>query len=102
MFIMTRINGDMIGITDTDDSVEEFYSRDVVRKILVDYKIRVFGAKIVNNELLVKIVEREKSAVELAKRLLIDSIWKSAGVEGLDITFSETKAIVEGADISGI
>lgn len=34
------------------------------------------------------------SAVEMAKRLLVDSIWKSANLEGLGTTFPKTEAIL--------
>ena len=34
-------------------------------------------------------------AIALGKRQLVDSIWKSAGIEGLGITFPSTNAIIE-------
>lgn len=34
------------------------------------------------------------TAIEMAKRLLIDSIWKSANLEGLGTTFPKTEAIL--------
>ena len=34
------------------------------------------------------------SAIEMAKRLLVDSIWKSANLEGLGTTFPKTEAIL--------
>ena len=37
------------------------------------------------------------SAIEMSKRLLIDSIWKSANLEGLGTTFSKTEAILSNA-----
>lgn len=37
------------------------------------------------------------TAVEMAKRLLIDSIWKSANLEGLGTTFPKTEAILMNA-----
>lgn len=37
------------------------------------------------------------TAVEMAKRLLIDSIWKSANLEGLGTTFPKTEAILANA-----
>lgn len=37
------------------------------------------------------------TAIEMAKRLLVDSIWKSANVEGLGTTFPNTAAILEHA-----
>lgn len=37
------------------------------------------------------------TAIEMAKRLLIDSIWKSANLEGLGTTFSKTEAILANA-----
>ncbi len=33
------------------------------------------------------------TAIEVAKRLLVDSIWKSANLEGLGTTFPKTEAI---------
>lgn len=37
------------------------------------------------------------TAIELAKRLLVDSIWKSANLEGLGTTFPKTEAILANA-----
>lgn len=37
------------------------------------------------------------TAVDMAKRLLIDSIWKSANLEGLGTTFPKTEAILANA-----
>lgn len=37
------------------------------------------------------------SAIEMSKRLLIDSIWKSANLEGLGTTFPKTEAILSNA-----
>ena len=37
------------------------------------------------------------SAVKMAKRLLVDSIWKSANLEGLGTTFPKTEAILANA-----
>ena len=37
------------------------------------------------------------TAVAMAKRLLVDSIWKSANLEGLGTTFPKTEAILANA-----
>ena len=37
------------------------------------------------------------TAVEMAKRMLVDSIWKSANLEGLGTTFPKTEAILANA-----
>ena len=37
------------------------------------------------------------TAIEMAKRLVIDSIWKSANLEGLGTTFPKTEAILANA-----
>lgn len=37
------------------------------------------------------------TALAMAKRLLMDSIWKSANLEGLGITYPKTEAIVRNA-----
>lgn len=34
-----------------------------------------------------------------AKRNIVDSIWKSANLEGIQVTFSETQAIFDGANV---
>lgn len=36
-----------------------------------------------------------------AKRNLVDYIWKSANLEGIDVTFPETQTIVEGISVQG-
>lgn len=37
----------------------------------------------------------ENISVSLAKRQLVDSIWKSAGIEGLGTTFPNTERILD-------
>lgn len=39
----------------------------------------------------------QDTAIEMAKRLLVDSIWKSANLEGLGTTFQKTEAILANA-----
>ena len=39
----------------------------------------------------------DNKAVEMAKRLIVDSIWKSANLEGLGTTFPKTEAILANA-----
>ena len=34
-----------------------------------------------------------------AKRNIIDSIWKEANLEGLNVTFPDTQAIYEGVNV---
>ena len=34
-----------------------------------------------------------------AKRNMVDSIWKSANLEGISVTFSEAQAIYDGANV---
>lgn len=40
------------------------------------------------------------NALEMAKRLLVDSIWKSANLEGLGTMFSNTEAILNNIPVS--
>lgn len=42
-------------------------------------------------------VGMKDTAIEMSKRLLIDSIWKSANLEGLGTTFPKTEAILANA-----
>lgn len=42
-------------------------------------------------------VYMKDTAIEMAKRLLVDSIWKSANLEGLGTTFPKTEAILANA-----
>ena len=39
----------------------------------------------------------QDTAIAMAKRLLVDSIWKSANLEGLGTTFPKTEAILANA-----
>ena len=39
----------------------------------------------------------QDTAIQMAKRLLVDSIWKSANLEGLGTTFPKTEAILSNA-----
>lgn len=38
-------------------------------------------------------------SIALGKRQLVDSIWKSAGIEGLGTTFSNTECILENLPV---
>lgn len=38
----------------------------------------------------------------LAKRNIVDSIWKSANLEGISVTYPETQALLEGGIIEGL
>lgn len=40
---------------------------------------------------------QQYTAIDMAKRLIVDSIWKSANLEGLGTTFPKTEAIIENA-----
>lgn len=54
-----------------------------------------------------KIVRRELAMLRednifYAKRNLVDSIWKEAHIEGINVTFPDTQEIVEGRSVSGL
>jgi len=38
----------------------------------------------------------------IAKRNIVDYIWKSANLEGIDVTYSETQAIYDGGIVNGL
>ena len=38
----------------------------------------------------------------LAKRNIVDSIWKSANLEGIAVTYPETQAILDGGKVNGL
>ncbi len=40
-----------------------------------------------------------EQAIFLAKRNIVDYIWKSAHLEGIDVTFSETQQIYDGVNV---
>ena len=44
-----------------------------------------------------EIIKMHDTAIEMAKRMLVDSIWKSANLEGLGTTFPKTEAILANA-----
>lgn len=44
-----------------------------------------------------RLLDMKDTAIEMAKRLLVDSIWKSANLEGLGTTFPKTEAILANA-----
>lgn len=43
MFYISSKNGDMLGVTDTKDGVEEIYSKDELSKIVIKNRIRING-----------------------------------------------------------
>lgn len=96
MFYISSFKNGMYGITDSDDNIEEFFSKDDIKDFILNKGFSIYGAKVIRGNIEIKVVEHEKSAVEMAKRLLIDSIWKSARVEGLGTTFPKTEAILRG------
>lgn len=42
----------------------------------------------------------QEQNVFLAKRNIVDSIWKSAHIEGIDVTFPETQEIFDGRNVA--
>jgi Fic family protein len=44
----------------------------------------------------------QEDAIFLAKRNIVDSIWKEANLEGITVTFPETAEIFEGRTIKGL
>lgn len=46
------------------------------------------------------IMDNREQAIFLAKRLIVDSIWKSANLEGLGTTFPKTEMILENYTVS--
>lgn len=44
---------------------------------------------------------REQNAF-VAKRNIVDYIWKSANLEGIDVTYSETQTIYDGGIVNGL
>lgn len=50
MFYVSSIENGKIGVTDTDDNVEEFYKDRELFKIINKYKLKVYGTSIYNGE----------------------------------------------------
>ena len=38
----------------------------------------------------------------IAKRNIVDYIWKSANLEGIEVTYSETQVIYDGGIVNGL
>jgi hypothetical protein len=49
-----------------------------------------------------KFTMTQEENVYLAKRMVVDSIWKEANLEGIGVTFPETSEIYEGRTIAGL
>lgn len=49
-----------------------------------------------------RIVMLVEDNIFYAKRNLVDSIWKEAHIEGIDVTYPETQEIVEGRSVAGL
>lgn len=92
-YICSEVNG-KYGVIDTDDNVVEYYDSSEIKDFL-ERGFKIYGATLHSNRIYIKPVIFNDSAIELAKRLLIDSIWKSANLEGLGTTFPKTEAIIE-------
>ena len=43
----------------------------------------------------------QKENIFLAKRNIVDYIWKSANLEGIGVTYPDTQAIYTGMAVSG-
>ena len=98
MFCIYSKVDNMYGILDTDDNVVEYYSIDKIKELL-NQGVKIYGATLFNSKVYIKPVVFNDSAIELAKRLLVDSIWKSANLEGLGTTFPKTEAILENISV---
>lgn len=46
------------------------------------------------------VLDKKEMAISLGKRQLVDSIWKSAGIEGLGTTFPNTELILENLPVT--
>ena len=42
----------------------------------------------------------QEQNIFLAKKIIVDSIWKSANLEGIAVTFPETQTIYDGGNVS--
>lgn len=96
MLLVSSKKDNLIGITDEEDSTEEYFTEEYILKAL-RVGIKIYGSEISNGVLYTKVVQKGYTALDLAKRLLVDSIWKSANLEGLGTTFPKTGAILENA-----
>ena len=47
-----------------------------------------------------KFTMTQEQNIFFAKRNLVDSLWKSANLEGIAITFQETQAIYDGGNVA--
>ncbi len=47
-----------------------------------------------------KFAMTKEQNIFLAKRNIVDSIWKSANLEGIAVTFPETQAIYDGGNVA--
>lgn len=94
MLLVSSKKDNLIGITDEEDNTEEYFTEEYILKAL-RVGIKIYGSEISNGVLYTKVVQKGYTALEIAKRLLVDSIWKSANLEGLGTTFSKTEAILE-------
>lgn len=96
MLLVSSKKDNLIGITDEEDNTEEYFTEEYILKAL-RVGIKIYGSEVSNGVLYTKVVQKGYTAIEMAKRLLVDSIWKSANLEGLGTTFPKTEAILENA-----
>lgn len=95
MLYVSKIVNEDIYVIDTDDNTETKSNENELRYAL-SLGLKIQGALISDNKLYLKRVNLSKiSALDLAKRKLVDSIWKSANLEGLGTTFPKTESILE-------
>jgi len=68
-------------------------------RIPPNYVIELLEKNLFLNKQWKKENEMETFSTTMAKRNLVDSIWKSAGIEGLGTTFPDTKCILENIPV---
>ena len=49
-----------------------------------------------------KFILTKEQNIFVAKRNIVDYIWKSANLEGINVTYSETQAIYDGGIVNGL
>lgn len=99
MFYVSSVVNGLWGIKDTDDNVEEFYTESDILSFL-NKGIKIQGVVVSSNKVHIQVVDFNDSAIEMAKRLIVDSIWRSANLEGLGTTFPKTEAILENKPVN--
>ena len=98
-FYISNIDKNNYNISDIETG-DKFMISESELTCLLYFGYNVMGANLYKNSLYAQPLVFNESSINMAKRLLVDSIWKSAKLEGLGTTFPDTEMVLENIPVA--